>query len=186
MTQGRKSRTVHALASVLMALLATALFSPALAAAQSGAEEEYQLDPNIPNPDDHHGQSLSAGGDNGGGQSGTGGSAAPAAPADPGEPAVTEASGSGGDKGDGKDRRGEGSAQPGANPTKSQQATNQVPAVDTSSSDDGGAPVLLILLAGVAALCTGVAFWRMRRDSTRDKRSRGAGTPGAASESQSI
>ena len=34
-----------------------------------------------------------------------------------------------------------------------------------SSSDGGGPSVLLIVLAAVAAVCTGVAIWRLRQHS---------------------
>ena len=184
MTQGRKSRTVRALACLLGALLVAAAIAPAIAAAQTGAEEEYQLSPNIPNPDKPGGQDLSAGGDTDSGTS----AAAPTDTAPPDEPSATQATASaGGDKG-GKDERGEGSAQAGADPTKAPTASAQVPSVDTSSSDDGGAPVLLILLAAIAAVCTGVAVWRMRREPSDGERSRGAEPPttGATRESQSV
>ena len=183
MTQGRKSRTVRAFACLLAGLLAIAAISPAFAAAQTGAEEEYELSPNIPNPDDH-GQNLSTGGNE---QPSSGTSAAtPTDPTAVGETGST-AAGASGSGGDGNGHRGDGSAQAGANPTKAPTASNQVPALDTSSSDDGGAPVLLILLAAIAAVCTGVALWRMRRDPPRGDRSRGAEpTTGTASESQSI
>ena len=34
---------------------------------------------------------------------------------------------------------------------------------EVSGSDDGGAPVLLIALAVIAAGCTGLAIWRLRK-----------------------
>jgi hypothetical protein len=38
----------------------------------------------------------------------------------------------------------------------------------TDSGDGGGATFLLLLLAAVAALCTGLAVWRLRRGSNDD------------------
>ena len=157
MMQGSKSRTARALACVLAALLAVAAISPTIAAAQGGAEEEYELDPNIPNPDDTE-QSLSAGGDeNSGSDAGAvGGSTGSGTPGD-----------GGGASGEGKGDRagaGAGNGKQGAGATEVATAADPVPSVDTAASDDGGAPVLLILLALVAAGCTGVALWRMRRD----------------------
>jgi cobalamin biosynthesis Mg chelatase CobN len=182
MTQGRKSRTVCALACVLAALFSVAAISPALAGAQGGAEKEYELDPNIPNPDDTE-QSLSAGGDE---ESGTDagaavGSTGSGTPGDSGG-----ASGEG--KGGGKDgaTNGNGGGAQGSGPTEVATAAEPVPSVDTAASDDGGAPVLLILLAVVAAACTGVALWRMRRDPEDPGRPLGGEPTGStASESHS-
>jgi hypothetical protein len=107
--------------AALLALAAT----PALAGAQSGAEQEYDVGVPIPNPDQ-----------GGGGPKGSGGS------------------------------------------------TN----LTNVDSGGGGAPVLLIGLAAVAAICTGVAIWRMRRDSDSGPGNPPQGAappPGAAGESSS-
>ena len=54
----------------------------------------------------------------------------------------------------------------------------------TSGSDGGGVPILLIALAGVAAVCTGAAIWRLRDRSGDGPGSMGPGAPEAASETQ--
>jgi hypothetical protein len=125
MTQGWKSRTARALACLTAALLALAV-TPVLASAQSGAEDEYELNSTIPSSSD------------------TGG-------------------GSGG-----------------------QSSSDNVSNLD--AGDGGGAPILLIGLGALAAVCTGVAIWRMRRDSGSGPGgpSQGAAPPsGAASERSS-
>jgi hypothetical protein len=142
-------------------LLALAAFGPALAAAQSGAEDEYELSPNIPSSDGGNQQVNSGGGapsSGSGGDSGT-----PSAGATVGEPAGGgEATQGGGGKSDGS--KGDGN---GANASQAAPAPNEVPTLNADSSDDGGAPVLLILLAAIAAICTGVAVWRLRRTRRR-------------------
>ncbi len=121
MTQGRKSRTVLAIACALAALAAAAL-APAFAGAQA-AENEYNL--TLP--------------------------------------------GAGGGHGD----TGSGGESPGA-----------VGSNASGSDDGGGAPILLIGLAAVAALCTGAAVWRLR-DRSGDRTGKvGPGAPEAASETQ--
>jgi len=77
----------------------------------------------------------------------------------------------------------------GGGPTGSQQGnggSTNVANIDSESG--GGTPVLLIGLAALAAICTGVAIWRMRRDSGSGpgNPSQGAAPPpGAAGESSS-
>jgi hypothetical protein len=68
-------------------------------------------------------------------------------------------------------------------------ASNAVPTLSSDSSDDSGAPILLILLAAIAAVCTGVAVWRLRQDSGPPDRGPGAGdkpSTSAAGETQSL
>jgi cobalamin biosynthesis Mg chelatase CobN len=189
MTEGQKSRTARALACVLAALLSVAAFSPALAGAQGGAEEEYELDPNIPNPDETE-QSSSGGGDgqNGADAGAAVGSTGSGTPGDSGgasgENKGDRPHGGGGERDRG---RGQGQGQGQGGPTEVAMAADQVPSVETGSSDDGGAPVLLIVLALVAAACTGVALWRIRREPPDTGLTRGAESTGAAaSESRSV
>jgi cobalamin biosynthesis Mg chelatase CobN len=187
MTEGQKSRTARALACVLAALLSVAAFSPALAGAQGGAEEEYELDPNIPNPDETE-QSSSGGGDgqNGADAGAAVGSTGSGTPGDSGG-ASGESKGDRSRGGGGERDRGRGQGQGQGGPTEVATAADQVPSVGTGSSDDGGAPVLLIMLALVAAACTGVALWRIRREPPDAGLTRGAeSTSAAASESRSV
>jgi hypothetical protein len=121
MTQGRKSRTVLALACALVALTAVAL-APAFAGAQA-ADNEYNL--TLP-------------GANGGGEGNASGG---------GESPGTFGSGA-------------------------------------SGSDDGGAPILLIALAAIAAICTVAAIWRLRDRSGGGSGKVGPGAREAASETQ--
>src|SRR5690349_3846657 len=121
MTQGRKSRTVLAIACALAALAAASL-APAFAAAQA-ADNEYNL--TLPGAD-------------GGGKGDAGTGQAPGAQATGGE------SGGGG----------------------------------------GGAPIVLIGLAAVAAVCAGLAVWRLRDRSGPPTAKVGTGAPEAAGETQ--
>jgi cobalamin biosynthesis Mg chelatase CobN len=57
-------------------------------------------------------------------------------------------------------------------------------AVTSSSSDSGGAPVLLILLAAIAAICTGVAVWRLRDRADDGPGKVGPGATSATNETQ--
>lgn len=109
MKQGRKSKTVLALACALVSLSTmTVLASPALA--QGPAESEYDLGP-LPG----------AAGDNG------------------------AAAGAGGEA-----------------------TSSQVSAEPVATESGGGVPMLLILLIAVAAICTGLAVWRLRKGDGGD------------------
>ncbi|MDX6581466.1 MAG: hypothetical protein QOI10_650 [Solirubrobacterales bacterium] len=58
------------------------------------------------------------------------------------------------------------------------------PGASGADSSGGGAPIVLIGLAALAALCTGAAVWRLR-DRSGDRSSKvGPGAPEAASETQ--
>jgi cobalamin biosynthesis Mg chelatase CobN len=185
--QGRKSKTARALGCLIAAMLAFAALAPAVAAAQSGAEDEYELAPNIPNSDDSNQQSNAGGGVP---QSGSGGgSSGPTATAPTTEP-TTGGETSQGSGGDGKANASQGDGK-GANGSQatSTQTPAQVPSIASDSSDDGGAPVLLILLAIIAAVCTGVAIWRLRRQPEPTERESAQGakpTTSAASETNSL
>lgn len=153
MIRGRKSKTARALGCLTAALLAVAVLSPSLASAQTGAEDEYELG-TIPGSGDTT-QTNSTGGD--AQSSGTQGDSSSTATGGAGGP------GSGGGGGGGG-QGGAGSGQSGSSSSGSPTSAGQTPAVSASSSDDSGAPILLILLAAIAAACTGVAVWRLRRD----------------------
>ena len=183
MTQGRKSKTARVLGCLLVAMLALAAISPALAPAQSGAEDEYELG-NLPGS----GGDQSSGGDSSSSTAGvpTGGSTGGETAT--GEPGTT-ATGGGDGNGGGKHGAGSGQGNGGAGSNAATASGQEVPSLTTSSSDDGGAPILLILLAAAAALCTGVAVWRLRRDPGTAQREPGKGakpTTSAASETQSL
>lgn len=185
--QGRKSKTARILGCLLAALLALAAMAPALATAQTGAEDEYELAPNIPNSDDGN-QQVDSGGGAPSASSG-GGTGTPSTGATVGEPAAGDPSpgAGGGDKSNGSkgDAKGANASQ-----TPASSAPNEVPSIaPAESSDDGGAPILLILLAIVAAICTGVAIWRLRRQPDQAERESAPGakpTPSAASETHSL
>jgi hypothetical protein len=75
MTQGRKSKTARALGCLSAVLLALPMFAAVPASAQSGAESEYELTPNIPSANDDAGSggAPSSGGGNGAGDADTSG-----------------------------------------------------------------------------------------------------------------
>jgi hypothetical protein len=60
---------------------------------------------------------------------------------------------------------------------------DQGSATGASGSDDGGAPIVLIGLAALAAVGAGAAIWRLR-DRTAGRTNVGPGAPEAASETQ--
>ena len=57
-------------------------------------------------------------------------------------------------------------------------------ATGASGSDSGGAPIVLIGLAALAAVATGAAVWRLRDRSAGGAEKVGPGAPEAASETQ--
>lgn len=67
-----------------------------------------------------------------------------------------------------------GNGGPGAQPGDSQV---------TGSSNGGGAPILLIALAVIAAGCTGLAIWRLRRHGHPTDPGEGEGSTGVTGES---
>jgi cobalamin biosynthesis Mg chelatase CobN len=73
MTQGRKSKTARALGCLSAVLLALPVFAAVPASAQSGAESEYELTPNIPSANEGSGGTPSSGGGNGAGNADTSG-----------------------------------------------------------------------------------------------------------------
>jgi cobalamin biosynthesis Mg chelatase CobN len=176
MTQGRKCKTVLASGLAMIVALAIACLAPAIAMGQA-AGDEYDLN-DLP----------SASGNSGGDQSDSqGGSLAPTSSGGGGQPpsaGESEKAGGTNASSDGSGRAGHGSTGTGTGtagaaggesedgggkgedggfsptPVDSQQAPSVSP---KGSSDDGGAPILLIVLAVVAAVCAGLAVWRMRR-----------------------
>ena len=184
MTQGRKSKTARVLGCLLVAALALAAISPALAPAQSGAEDEYELG-NLPGS----GGSQSSGGDSSSSPAGVAPSDTATGETATGETGTT--AGGGDSKGGHKGGSGNGAGSTGSNPAPA--SGQDVPSLTTNSSDEGCAPVLLILLAAAAALCTGVAVWRLRRDpggpggpTQREPATGTKPTTSAASETQSL
>ena len=192
--QGRKSKTLLVIGCALTMLAAVAAFAPAFAGAQA-AQDEYELG-DLPSPDNDEASQTQSNEDEGaiaptssGSDSGT-----PTAPTG-GETDPTGAVVDDGTANDnGKENRAGGGS--GGQPTDenvlstpaSGESLDAVPAVDAEPSDGGGAPVLLILLAIVAALCTGVAIWRLRRstDESGTESGKGVGPSGKTAETQSL
>ncbi|MQA75257.1 MAG: hypothetical protein GEU88_13100 [Solirubrobacterales bacterium] len=182
MTQGRKCKTVLATGLALIAaLLAIGSLAPAIAMGQA-AGDEYDLD-DLPSTD---GNGTNDGGD---GQSSDdqGGALAPTSSSGGGgdgqPPSGAEGAGGGknatgdtgsakGDTGSGKGDGGSSNGKDGetggisSTPSDEQRAPSVAP---KGSSDEGGAPILLIVLAVVAAVCAGLAVWRMRRGDDDDQ-----------------
>jgi cobalamin biosynthesis Mg chelatase CobN len=198
MMQGRKSRTVLVIGCSLAMFAAGGVIAPAFAGAQA-AVDEYELG-ELPNPDgDNAGQSQSSEEEGAiAPTSSGGGSGSPTPPtgvapdttgavvdANSTGDATNENAGGGGSGGG----SGSGSGEP-----KGQQAvaatsgddSQPLPAVNADPSDGGGAPVLLILLAITAALCAGVAIWRLRRTTGDPSKGVGRGGPGKTAETQSL
>ncbi len=183
MRQGRKSRTAVGIGCALLVLAGCLAITPGLAAAQSAVDEYTSGD--IPDPDSD--EPGTAGGSSGSGD-GSGGSAAP--PPSSGSSGsgsgptasapVTEAGndnsngGNGAGHSDGKSEgqgQGQNAGAGGGQPAgEGGQPGAETPALTASpSSDDGGVPVFLILLAVIAAACTALAIWRMRRGDAADR-----------------
>jgi cobalamin biosynthesis Mg chelatase CobN len=181
MKQGRKSRTAVGLGCALLVFVGCLTLAPGFAAAQSAVDEYTSGD--IPDPDtDEPGE---AGGSSGSGDDAGGSAVPPAGSGSSGSgsgptgtaPATEGGNGSGGGNGDSKAEgngdRGAGAAAGEASGGGQQgdrsKAGAETPALTAASSDDGGAPVLLIVLAVLAAICTGIAIWRMRRSDLADR-----------------
>ena len=70
---------------------------------------------------------------------------------------------------------------------KGDAGTGQAPGAQASGGESGGgggAPIVLIGLAAVAAVCAGLAVWRLRDRSGPPSAKVGTGAPEAASETQ--
>jgi cobalamin biosynthesis Mg chelatase CobN len=190
MMQGRKSRTVLALGCALAMLAAVAAIAPALAGAQ-GAVEEYDLG-TLPEPDSDEPNPQSGGNDESDpavapATAGSGSGSDPTATAP-----VTEAEGEknqGGRSDGGSDGSGSGARNADDGGLVASATGDGVPDVSTDSSDGGGTPILLIALAVIAAVCTGLAVWRLRRTAGDSAEGAGRGATGASkvsSETQSL
>lgn len=93
-------------------------------------------------------------------------------------PQVNESDGQGG---------GAGGVAGGNGPGGSATAGGAVPSLNTEASDGGGTPLILILLAAVAAICTGAAIWRLRQGAGPSEPGPGAKpSASAAGETQSL
>jgi hypothetical protein len=191
MTQGRKSRTVLGFGCTLAVLASTALCVPAVAAAQA-ADDEYNLTlPSADGEGDDPAQSaqIAPRGDAGSTADPSGTVAPATADGSPSTDAATQ-SGAGSDPGHDGARDGDqgGSRAEGGTAKSSVQPTVQTPGASLAAdtSDGGGAPVLLFVLAATAAVCTGIAIWRLReRDRDGDGPGNlGPGAPGAAGETR--
>lgn len=160
---------VALLAFAALAALSAAIL-PASVAAQA-ADDEYSL--NIPGASSGGGSSHQS---SAGTATTAGGDTEPSAPTSAAEAATVTEQGSGNsgggngtDSGGGTKGRANGSGQgagdgPGANVTATP-ANLDTPPAAAVDSDDSGAPILLIGLAAIAALCTAVAIWRLRQRS---------------------
>ena len=167
----RKSRPHIFTFVIATAVVAIAAIAPAVASAQAGGDEYTLIVPGGGNTP-INGQS---GG--GGGGSSTSSDVSSATATDTTQAQSTEAtapsdteatSGGGGkganhhaNKGDNNTSKNQGS---GDKPRDGLVSPNSsAPTVGASSSDDGGVPIFLIAIAVLAAVCVGVAIWRMRR-----------------------
>jgi cobalamin biosynthesis Mg chelatase CobN len=188
MKQGRKSRTVLVIGCALAMLAAVAAIAPAFAGAQA-AVDEYELG-DLPNPDSDNGTQTETNQDEGAvAPTSSSGSGTPTPPTGV-APDTTGAVVDGGSNGEGKNQQaaggGSGESQ-GQGPAATTSASDeQVPALNADPSDGGGAPVLLILLAITAAVCTGVAIWRLRRTTGDPTTGVGPGGAGKTAETQSL
>jgi cobalamin biosynthesis Mg chelatase CobN len=175
MRQARKSRHHIFTFVVLAAMAACAAIAPAVAAGDAGGDE-YTL--NVPGEGNNPVDDSNGGGD----RSNASSDVSPATATDTTETTTTDTDettggagggaggggGNGGEKGDdsGGASGGSGSAdKPRADLIGSESVA---PTSSSSESDDGGVPVFLIAIAVLAAVCVGLAVWRMRR-SDRDK-----------------
>ena len=182
MTQGRKCKTVLASGLALIVALAMACLAPAIAMGQA-AGDEYDLN-DLPSASgdssgdhsDSQGGSLAPTSSGGGGQppiggesekaGGEGGSGGGSSKA--GHGSTGTATGVGGKGAAGGDQAGGKGENGGLSPTPV--GSQGAPSVSAKgSSDDGGAPILLIVLAVVAAVGAGLAVWRMRRGDGEDE-----------------
>ena len=194
----RKSRPHIFMFVVATALIAIAVIVPAAAIADSGGDE-YTL--NVPGGGNTplNGQS---GGGGGGGSSSTSSDVSPATGVETDETPAT-GSGSGSETATGADsssggkgsnahtNNGDNNSSSKANGSGEKPRNGLVspensgaPAVGADSSDDGGVPVFLIVIAILAAACVGFAIWRMRGGGgggTGDEKSRSTTEPGTQS-----
>ncbi len=99
----------------------------------------------------------------------------------------SSAGGSGSHGGDHNAATGDAGEGGGAN-ARANPAGQSAPTVTSAASDEGGAPIALIVLAVVAALGTAVAVWRMRKrgDQEHDGVGLGSGPAAATGETQSL
>ena len=99
----------------------------------------------------------------------------------------SSAGGSGSHDGDHNAATGDAGEGGGAN-ARTNPAGQSAPTVTSAASDEGGAPIALIVLAVVAALGTAVAVWRMRKRGDQEHAGVGLGSgPAAATgETQSL
>lgn len=170
MTVDQLHTGVALLAVAALAALGAAIL-PASVAAQA-ADDEYSL--NIPGASSGDGGSSHQ--SSAGAATTAGGHTEPSAPttADEAGAVTDQASGSSGggngtDSGGGStEGRGGGNRQgdgPGANVTATPASQDGAPAAAVDPAGDSGAPILLIVLAVIAALCTATAIWRLRARS---------------------
>jgi cobalamin biosynthesis Mg chelatase CobN len=203
--------TALAIGCVLAMLVAVAAIAPAFAGAQP-AVEEYELG-ELPSADGEGSGAgggggpteTSAGGGGGGdstetsaggGAPSSGSGSTPTGGAPGSDPGSASGSGSGsgaasgdgsksGDTGPASESGGAGDKGSSISPPSGDPSQAQVPTASSDPSDDGGVPVLLILLAGVAAVCTGIAIWRLRRAPDESEEVGRTGT-GKTAETQSL
>ncbi len=197
MTRGSKHKTALAAFCALAIFAAAALLAPSFAGAQA-AVDEYDLG-NLPNSEGGSGGSGGDGDQSGAVASGSSDSSTPAAPTDTGSTeqstddtdssAGVAAGGGGGGKPPGNE--GAGADRADAKHTKDlitpAKDADDIPAQQASAAtDDGGAPVLLIALAVIAAVCTGIAIWRMRRSTGDPAPEPGAKPSSTTAKTQSL
>ena len=170
MRQARKSRH-HIFTVALAALIACAAIAPAVAAGDSGGDE-YTL--NVPGEGN---TPINGGSSGGGGHSDPSSSVSPATATDTEttpstsstESSATDTSTSSGGGGQNADKGKNVTDAKGGSGGGDKPRANLVPDDETASnvgssgSDDGGVPIFLIAIAVLAAVCVGVAVWRMRR-----------------------
>ena len=183
MKQARKSRYQLFGWAALAALLVVGAIGTAVANAD-GAGDEYTL--NLPGSSNASGGGAAGGGGESSdpsasvsGANATDTTGSSGTPTETGGDIASGGSGTTAGSGGGKSGDGSNGSGSGANPNGglvgSDQAQPETNLGAGSSSDGGGVPVFLIAIAVIAAICVGVAIWRMRRKGP-DEREPGATT----------
>jgi hypothetical protein len=157
MRQGGQSRHrgVARIGLALAAISVVALAVTPLAMAGSPAQDEYQL--NVPSGGNGSSSEPSSGTPSGAAQ------VTPDTTATPTTSGSGDTGGTGTGSGSGSKSNGSNNSANGGGGSGSNLDAPPAPVVATHTANDGGVPVLLIVLLGIAALGGFYAYWRRRR-----------------------